>query len=304
MSSSQEGNSAVSAEHKRPLYAFLVVCLICGLIIGHTLRSQALELLRPVLPPLVIAAGTTLHAAAPVLGGAVLEPATAAEPDRAAPLREHGIKPASGDRAPRPGELARTRSEGAETGASAVPREDRDRGGQAAARPRQADGSSDRIEGRTVVFRSVVRGKGDQFTVEEGGAPAQPPATAEPVTTAEPAKQPTEATERSQDSRSDRGNDAKADRKNGPKADRGNGPKADRGNDPKSDRKSDPKFPHKAEIKPDHKATGPNGREGGRKDDGNHNGTDNGNSLARQDRKDHRRLQHRSLPRRHRPSMP
>lgn len=93
----------MSAEHKRPLYAFLLVAVICGVIIGHTLRSQAINFVRPVLPPAVIAAGATLEPAARVVGGAVLEPIAATRAEPAVPLaRASALEPSGGLAVDRP----------------------------------------------------------------------------------------------------------------------------------------------------------------------------------------------------------
>jgi hypothetical protein len=59
----------VSVEHKRPLYAFILVAVVCGIVIGQTLRSQGLEgVLRPFARPMAIITGTSFA------------PATAGEP--------------------------------------------------------------------------------------------------------------------------------------------------------------------------------------------------------------------------------
>jgi hypothetical protein len=64
----------VSVEHKRPLLAFLVVALICGMVIGRALASQAVP---------VPAAVIWSHPAA-VIEGAIFPAAEAAEPVPAA----------------------------------------------------------------------------------------------------------------------------------------------------------------------------------------------------------------------------
>jgi hypothetical protein len=62
----------VSVEHKRPLYAFILVAVVCGIVIGQTLRSQGLEgVLRPFERPMAIITGSSFA------------PATAGEPVQA-----------------------------------------------------------------------------------------------------------------------------------------------------------------------------------------------------------------------------
>jgi len=83
----------VSVEHKRPLYAFILVAVVCGIVIGQTLRSQGLEgVLRPFARPLAMITGSSFA------------PATATEPEpeasRAAAGREgsaHGTLPGVSD---------------------------------------------------------------------------------------------------------------------------------------------------------------------------------------------------------------
>lgn len=43
----------LSAEHKRPLYAFVVVAILCGIVVGHTLRTDAVSGLLGPLPSAV-----------------------------------------------------------------------------------------------------------------------------------------------------------------------------------------------------------------------------------------------------------
>lgn len=70
----------LSAEHKRPLYAFVVVAILCGLVLGHTMRTDAFPLLLGRMAPM-IAAHTDLipgaetpdagHVAVLAVGGSV-----------------------------------------------------------------------------------------------------------------------------------------------------------------------------------------------------------------------------------------
>lgn len=54
----------MSVEHKRPLYAFVVVAIVCGLFLGHALRSEALT---GVLRDVVAATAVAPHSKAPLL---------------------------------------------------------------------------------------------------------------------------------------------------------------------------------------------------------------------------------------------
>lgn len=45
----------LSAEHKRPLYAFVVVAILCGLVLGHTMRTDALPLFLGRMAPMIAA---------------------------------------------------------------------------------------------------------------------------------------------------------------------------------------------------------------------------------------------------------
>ena len=50
----------MSVEHKRPLYAFILVAVVCGIVIGQTLRSQGLEgVMRPFARPLAMITGSS-----------------------------------------------------------------------------------------------------------------------------------------------------------------------------------------------------------------------------------------------------
>ena len=64
----------MSVEHKRPLLAFIVVAVICGMVIGHALATQALP-------------STVWTRPIAVVEGIVFAPAAAAEPDVAPPTR-------------------------------------------------------------------------------------------------------------------------------------------------------------------------------------------------------------------------
>jgi len=64
----------VSVEHKRPLLAFIIVALICGMVIGHALVTQALP-------------STMWTRPIAVVQGIVFAPAVAAEPEVTAPAR-------------------------------------------------------------------------------------------------------------------------------------------------------------------------------------------------------------------------
>lgn len=55
----------MSAEHKRPLYAFVVVTIVCALLMGWSLRTEGVVDViarTSVSPATLTAAGTTLHA--------------------------------------------------------------------------------------------------------------------------------------------------------------------------------------------------------------------------------------------------
>jgi len=64
----------VSVEHKRPLLAFIIVAVICGMVIGHALVTQALP-------------STAWTRPIAVVQGIVFAPAVAAEPEVTAPAR-------------------------------------------------------------------------------------------------------------------------------------------------------------------------------------------------------------------------
>jgi len=68
----------VSVQHKRPLLAFIVIAVICGMVIGHTLASQAMPglLSRPV----AIVQGVVFPvAAAEPIDGLVFSPVATAD---------------------------------------------------------------------------------------------------------------------------------------------------------------------------------------------------------------------------------
>jgi len=77
----------VGIDHKRPMYAFVAVALICGLVIADQVRGEALNgYVRN-----TVVAGTTLHADLPALES--LLPDAGGEP--AADVVEPATKPAS-----------------------------------------------------------------------------------------------------------------------------------------------------------------------------------------------------------------
>lgn len=64
----------MSVEHKRPLLAFIIVAVICGMVIGHALATQALP-------------STMWTRPIAVVEGIVFAPAAAAQPEVTAPAR-------------------------------------------------------------------------------------------------------------------------------------------------------------------------------------------------------------------------
>jgi hypothetical protein len=108
----------VSVHHRRPLLAFIVIAVICGMVIGHTLATQAMPglLSRPV----AIVHGVVFPvAAAEPTDGLVFSPVVAADPVRvvaAVDTRPAAVRPATHARtavrsthwSARPGQTART----------------------------------------------------------------------------------------------------------------------------------------------------------------------------------------------------
>ena len=87
----------MSVDHKRPLLAFIIVALICGMVIGHTLATAAVPTLwnRPV----AIVQGIVFQAApSEPTAGQVFSPVIAADPvtvvpavDLRAATSHHGV---------------------------------------------------------------------------------------------------------------------------------------------------------------------------------------------------------------------
>lgn len=111
----------MSAEHKRPLYAFAILLSVCALVVGHTLHTQALVRVIAATGPAAVAVAGEVFTSTPAPRPA--EPsATAEEPPlsavRTEPIRtsedrrvqDRGPKarPAKARRTARPGPAART----------------------------------------------------------------------------------------------------------------------------------------------------------------------------------------------------
>jgi len=113
----------VSVHHKRPLFAFFLVTIVCGVVIGHTIKSQAyVGLMAPLGGPATVVAGQAFR---PATAG---EAAADAQPARSPNLvRDRTLRQASGHRVVRrervrPGDHRGVRSSEASDGRLQAPR--------------------------------------------------------------------------------------------------------------------------------------------------------------------------------------
>jgi len=96
----------VSAHHKRPLLAFIVVAVICGMVIGHALATQAVPALwaRPIAvveglvfaPAAASEPATPTKASAAVVPGMTVRTAASQGPRVFAPVHTKATRPANG----------------------------------------------------------------------------------------------------------------------------------------------------------------------------------------------------------------
>lgn len=93
----------MSAEHKRPLYAFAILLSVCALVVGHTLHTQALVRVIAATAPAAVTVAGEVFTSTPAPQPA--EPPAAAEDPPLPAVRSEPVRTAEDGRAqPRPAE--------------------------------------------------------------------------------------------------------------------------------------------------------------------------------------------------------